>query len=131
MPGCSWKGHLARGNIHYCRVVLEDGYRRGVHIHYLPVLMEGKPAIGYIWFSLRTDVIGGDSFDGYISARFHDLRACQNALMSYQQAPTYPRISWWGPGSSSITDFPSNNKLRLPSWQSYIFGALVLLLALL
>ncbi|GJS84380.1 hypothetical protein Tco_0750921, partial [Tanacetum coccineum] len=45
-------------------------------------------------------------------SRNHPLEnAYQNALMSYQQAPAYPRISWWGPGSPSITDFPSINKL--------------------
>ncbi|GJX72317.1 hypothetical protein Tco_0309488 [Tanacetum coccineum] len=30
-----------------------------------------------------------------------------NALLSYQQAPAYPRISWCGLGSPSITGFPS------------------------
>ncbi|GJT70942.1 hypothetical protein Tco_1030228 [Tanacetum coccineum] len=35
-----------------------------------------------------------------------------NALLSYQQALTYQMISWYGPGSPSIIDFPSNNKLR-------------------
>ncbi|GJQ90472.1 putative reverse transcriptase domain-containing protein [Tanacetum coccineum] len=29
------------------------------------------------------------------------------ALMSYQQAPAYPKISWWGPGSPSLIGFPS------------------------
>ncbi|GJT80036.1 hypothetical protein Tco_1054378 [Tanacetum coccineum] len=35
-----------------------------------------------------------------------------NALLSYQQAPAYPRISWCGLGSPSITGFPSILKVE-------------------
>ncbi|GJR47514.1 hypothetical protein Tco_1315617 [Tanacetum coccineum] len=36
-----------------------------------------------------------------------------NALLSYQQALAYPRISWCGLGSPSITGFPSILKVEV------------------
>ncbi|GJY01724.1 hypothetical protein Tco_0359876 [Tanacetum coccineum] len=41
-----------------------------------------------------------------------------NALLSYQQAPSYPRISWCGLGSPSITGFPSILKAEDPACHS-------------
>ncbi|GJV37600.1 hypothetical protein Tco_1410077 [Tanacetum coccineum] len=74
MPECSWWGHAGGVHIHLLPAVgLLEGTPAGLHI-----IMPGCSWRGHLHgtygFHYYPGVLGGDTYDGYIVHRFHELR---------------------------------------------------------